>query len=217
MPTGKAALLLFDRRLQYATFGLVQNACKQSAQMHECLVCKLAESCSHIAAGDPAWQTNYLILSIFMKMSHTARVYRQAVMLYDAACAGWRGGFAAFAALQDDRQQQQVSNQSRLAAPIAGQAPFVLESLQLHLLWCRITSVCLLAERPDKAACSRSHLYCNECCYEGCHDSAHVAAVKCPIFCLHWTTCCIQPQHSQQFHRHCLLTPLMSPEDTECN
>jgi hypothetical protein len=88
---------------------------------------------------------NFLSLSILMKMGHTARVYSQAVMLYHAACAGWKGGFAAFAALQDDRQQQQASNQSRLAASTAGQAPFVAEALhQLHLLWCRITSTGLL-------------------------------------------------------------------------
>ncbi len=99
----------------------------QRVSTHACLMRKLAES---LAADAPAWQANYLISSILMKVSHNARVYLHAVMLCHAACAGWKGGFAAFAALQDDRQQQQASNQSRLAASIAGQATSVPETLQ---------------------------------------------------------------------------------------
>ncbi len=140
---------------------------------HECLPC--VQACGEPFPYCSWWQANYLISIILMKASHVVRVYPHAVMLYDAACAGWKGGFAAFAALQDDRQQQQASNQSRLAASIAGQATFVPETLhQLHMLWCRITSTGLLTQHPNNAACPHSHCHRNECCYESCHDAAHV-------------------------------------------
>lgn len=119
----------------------------QRVSTHACLMRKLAES---LAADAPAWQANYLMSSILMKVSYTARGYLHAVML----CVQ-----VGKEALQHLQPFKMTDNNSKLAirADWLHQLqvrPHLYHKLYNNYICCdiRITSVCLLTEHPDKAA-----------------------------------------------------------------